>query len=234
MNLKEIKQVIEDHKITLSIPKEKGSYPIYYLFANDYHDREEIVSMLGDAGIILCFIEVSDWEGSMTPWPAESLFKKAPDFLGEADRFIEEFQQVKDFVKATLPEEIVISSSHVVGFSLSAIFSLYLVSREEGFQSVVAISPSAWYEGLFTYFRDHPMPSSLKAIYLSLGIEEADHSNEKIASVEERTLKLQELFQEQAMRVFLSCDQGDHYDLITERMVAGIQWSLLSTEMLDQ
>lgn len=47
MNLKEIKQVIEDHKITLSIPKEKGSYPIYYLFAHEDHEREENLVILG-------------------------------------------------------------------------------------------------------------------------------------------------------------------------------------------
>lgn len=212
--------------IHLTYPNDIGEYPIYYLFAHDQHDPMRLNALLDDALIILALIPVENWNNVMTPWPGEALFVHQEDFGGAADTYIEELLPMFEVIEQDIKSQgRTIRSRHVIGFSLSAIFGLYLAQRNPGFRTVIAISPSTWYEGLISYFKLHPMPKSLCGVYLSLGIEESDHSNERIASVDERTFALKKILLDQGIEVFVACDQGDHFTLMHRRIQEGIHWS---------
>lgn len=227
MKFSKLKLCLNHLEVQLLYPTTSGEYPIFYLFAHERHSFERMEQLLADESLILAFITVVDWHDDMTPWPGDSLFKSQPDFGGQADQFIAEVDELIESVEQKLLEEDThISSRHTVGFSLSAIFALYMASKRPIFQTVIAISPSAWYEGLVSYFKETPMPGNLKRIYLSLGEEEADNQNRRISSVQDRTDALESVFLEQGISVFNASDRGDHFDQMHVRMSEGIRWTL--------
>lgn len=226
---------VSQQDIQVMYPETKGDYPIFYLFAHEKHSPERMEELLTDEPLVLAFISVADWHDAMTPWPGDSLFKNQPDFGGQADQFIASVDDIiaemEDKLRA---QEITVSSRHAVGFSLSAIFSLYMVSKRSDFKSVIAVSPSAWYEGIVRYFKETPMPSSVAWIYLSLGEEEADNQNERISSVQDRTDALESIFMGQDIHVLSTNDTGDHFDQMHTRMADGIRWTLEQLNPPDQ
>lgn len=227
MSFRNTKLNIRDQAIDLLVPDGKGEYPIFYLFAHEKHSVERMEQLLTDEQLILAFISVEDWHDAMTPWPGESLFRSQPDFGGEADQFIKDVDKLVEAIDAELLEQdIRVSSRHAVGFSLSAIFSLYIASKRPIFQTIIAISPSAWYEGIVRYFKENPMPDAVQGIYLSLGEEEAGNQNERISTVQERTDALESIFAKQGIHVTSSSDEGDHFDQMHIRMSEGIRWTL--------
>lgn len=227
MSFTRTKLSINQLEIDLQCPTKNGEYPAFYLFAHEKHSVERLEQLLDDEQLILAFISVEDWHDAMTPWPGESLFKNQPDFGGQADQFIPDVDEIVDAVDAKLREYGVhVRSRHLVGFSLSAIFCLYIASKRPIFQTVIAISPSAWYEGIVRYFKETPMPDAVQGIYLSLGEGEADNQNERISTVEERTEALESIFTKQGINVTSSSDEGDHFDQMHLRMSDGIRWAL--------
>lgn len=226
MSYMSLECVIEAQEVHLYYPEDKGEYPIYYVFAHERHSADRLGSLLDDEPLVLAFIYVSEWHDYLTPWPADSLFSNQPDFAGNADQFVAKVDRVMEKVETTLEEQdILVANRHAVGFSLSAIFSLYLASKRPLFRSVIAISPSSWYEGIVRYFKETPMPQSLEAVYLSLGAEEANNKNERIASVEDRTEALDAIFSDQGIQVLCTKDPGDHFDQMHRRMADGIRWT---------
>lgn len=222
---------LNQHEIHLNLPEEKGNYPLVYLLGNQRHSVETIQKLLSDIPLILCFIYVSNWHDDMTPWPETSLFSNQPDFGGKADEFILELDEIIKWVQQECRHnEVTIKSQHVVGFSLSGLFALYLVSKKPMFNSIVAVSPSAWYEGIIRYFKEVELPESLKAIYLSLGEDESDSKNERISTVLDRTEELRVLFRNQDKLVHCSLSPGNHFDQMHERMGEGIKWVI---EVID-
>lgn len=212
--------------IHLGCPDAIGNYPVYYLFAHDRHDPVRLRTLLDDEAIILAVIPVQDWNDNMTPWPGEALFSHQADFGGAADTYMEELESMVQSIEQVIQSQGQnIGSRHVIGFSLSAIFGLYLAQRNPAFRTVIAVSPSTWFEGIISYFKAYPMPKSLWGVYLSLGIEESDHRNERIASVDARTFALRDLLLEQGIEVFVACDQGNHFSLMHRRIQEGIGWS---------
>lgn len=228
-------ETIKRHQIELLLPDTPGAYPIYYLFAHQKHDAAKLHSRIEGEDVIIAYLEVVDWNDTMTPWPQEGLFRSQEDFGGEADEYIEELQPIFERIEAILKEQgYSITTTNAIGFSLSAIFSLYLASQIPGFHSVIAVSPSAWYEGIVRYFKHTKMPDSIEAIYLSLGMEEADNNNDRIATVEERTQALSDIFLDQGIEVFTSIDEGDHFDAMHLRMAEGIRWSVAAKQVLQE
>ncbi|MCF0168334.1 MAG: alpha/beta hydrolase, partial [Bacteroidales bacterium] len=142
---------------------------------------ENVSELLPGENFCIAGFEPSDWNGDFSPWPAPPIFGK-DKFAGRAS------ETARWLTEKYMPEISSIyhsSVQYIAGYSLSALFALWLYRSVPGmnFDGIAACSPSLWYPGWKEWWNTLPQLQTNCAIYLSLGKDEEKTRNRQIASV---------------------------------------------------
>ena len=92
---------------------------------------------------------VSDWNSSLSPWPADPVFGKEPfgglskDTLND---LIDSVIEIRKALGKTTEIPVILS-----GYSLAGLFALWTAYQTEIFTGVAAVSPSVWFPDWLEY-----------------------------------------------------------------------------------
>ncbi|MBP5489332.1 MAG: esterase [Lachnospiraceae bacterium] len=182
------------------------------------HDPEGIeeeynlIRQYTDKEFRLVTVKVDDWNRDLSPWKAPAVFGKE-DFGDGAEEFLRKILLLCGDS----------SKSYVIGgYSLAGLFALWAACRTDVFQGVAAASPSAWFQGLLQYIREHGMKG--KAVYLSLGDREEKTRNQVMATVGERIREIYRLLAEQKVNCTLEWNRGNHFQEPDVRTAKAFAW----------
>ncbi len=135
----------------------------------DEHDLEvldqevEIIKELSDKPFSLVAFMIKDWNQELTPWPAPPVFGKIPFGSGATDTL--------EFITSLLLPVVQEETPVILGgYSLAGLFALWASYQTDGFEGIVAASPSVWFPKWLEYAIENK--TFAKFIYLSLGDKE--------------------------------------------------------------
>jgi hypothetical protein len=173
----------------------------------------------------LLAVTVSDWSASLSPWKAPAVFKGEPDFGDGAEAYINDL--MNDIVPSAcasngLKPRVV----YVAGYSMAGLFALYSLYKTDFFAGCASCSGSLWFPGFSDFVSEHEFISSSPAVYLSLGDREAKTKNPVMATVEDNTKALVELYKSKGYDVLFEMNQGGHFNDPALRTAKGIAWLL--------
>ena len=200
--------------------------PIVYFNSYD-EDGEDIYNKIKSvctADFLFVSISHIDWNREMSPWYMDRLFPKEEDYMGEADRYLKELENI------IIPEveslfSNMISERILVGYSLAGLFAFYSLFHTSLFSRIVCCSGSFWYPNFVEYVKNHSM-NTLQSIYLSLGDKEKNSKNTLMSTVYDKTIEIKEYLDEKNILNTFELNEGGHFRDVNERIVKGIIWSL--------
>ncbi|MBQ9327274.1 MAG: hypothetical protein IJ225_01905 [Solobacterium sp.] len=194
------------------------------LFENGEHLAVVIgSSMLEELKVDGCSIlsipvRESQWNHDMSPWEADPLFPNGDPFTGGAECFFEKLEEDLDPVLASH------SGMHILmGYSLAGLFSLYICTLTDRFDSCASVSGSLWYPGWTSYLETHPL--QCRHCYLSLGDREKNAKHPLMKTVETATVSTEHLLKPYCDCVF-ELNPGTHFGPEGERLNKALQWLL--------
>lgn len=167
------------------------------------------------------FIEISDWDNQLTPWPAPGLYRGDADFKGEAP------DTLKALVERLVPgieaaEGLGPRRRSVAGYSLAGLFSVYAFANSSVFDSVASMSGSFWYEGWLDYLKGLRPDKAGCFAYFSLGTKESSANPPILHSVKDNTDATAAALERWGARVESRMVPGGHISHVSERINAGL------------
>ena len=173
----------------------------------------------------LLAVTVSDWSVDLSPWKAPAVFKGEPDFGSGADEYVDAL--VKDIVPSICAENSLKPGSiYIAGYSMAGLFALYSLYKTDAFAGCASCSGSLWFPGFSGFASGHEFASAPSKIYLSLGDREAKTKNPVMATVEDNTRALTDLYSSKGYNVLFELNQGGHFNDPALRTAKGIAWLL--------
>ena len=178
---------------------------------------------------ILISISNLNWNDDMTPWFGPKLNKNDVDCLGKADEYIKLLTnkiipKVTEYIKNDLKIEIEYFA--IAGYSLGGLFSIYSAYRTNLFSRIASASGSFWYPNFIEFVNKNKISENIDKIYFSLGNKESKVRNEVLATVEENTKKLEQMYKLQEIKTIYEENDGNHFKDAELRMAKGIKWIL--------
>ena len=194
---------------------------------NCFGDEDEAVASeldgLGDYPYSLLAVTVSDWNDSLSPWKAPAVFKGESDFGCGADEYIAEL--VDEIVPAACSEHgLKPRAIYIAGYSMAGLFALYSLYKTDFFAGCASCSGSLWFPGFYEFASEHEFASDPSKLYLSLGDREAKTKNPVMATVEDKTRGIAELYKAKGYDVRFEMNQGGHFNDPELRTAKGIAW----------
>lgn len=179
----------------------------------------------GGPDCCLAAIRVSDWEKTLSPWPAPKVFRGGSDFGSGADEHIQTLEKtILPVLRTNL--KLPASPCFIAGYSFAGLFALYSLYRSDVFAGAVSASGSLWFPGFYDYALAHNMPRKPQSLYLSLGDREHRTKNEQMRNVASHTQMLYEHFQKQGINSIFESNPGNHFQDADQRLARGIHWIL--------
>lgn len=173
----------------------------------------------------LLAITVSEWNIDLSPWKAPAVFKGEPDFGCGANKYISEL--VNDIVPSVCSSNCLNPRAiYIAGYSMAGLFALYSLYKTDRFAGAASCSGSLWFPGFSEYVHEHEFTSATSKIYLSLGDREAKTKNPVMATVEDNTRNIAELYSSQGYNMLFEMNQGGHFNDHALRTAKGIAWML--------
>ena len=180
---------------------------------------------LVDSPYSLLAVTVSDWSVDLSPWKSPTLFKGEPDFGDGADEYIDVL--MNDIVPSVcVSNGLKPCSIYIAGYSMAGLFALYSLYKTDHFAGVASCSGSLWFPGFKKFASEHDFASTPSKIYLSLGDREARTKNPVMATVEDNTRALADLYLSHGYDVLFEMNQGGHFNDPAVRTAKGIAWLL--------
>lgn len=229
-----IKELNINHKqVSIQYPKtDIKELPVVILHA--YNEEEgravfEKCEKLHCPDFILISISHLDWNDEMTPWFAPKLNKHDEDCLGKADEYIEELTKeiipkVENYIKKDLQKTIAYHA--IAGYSLGGLFAVYATYKTDIFKKVASASGSFWFPNFVEYIKENEMKSKIQSMYFSLGNKESKVRNQVLATVEENTKEIENIYHSQGIKTIYEENEGNHFSEPDLRMAKGIKWIL--------
>ena len=229
-----IKELNINHKqVNIQYPKtDIKELPVVILHA--YNKEEGTVvfekcEKFHCANFILVSISNLDWNKEMTPWFAHKLNQHDEDFLGKADEYIEELTteiipKIEDYMKKELQKDITYYA--IAGYSLGGLFAVYATYKTDIFKKVASASGSFWFPNFVEYIKENRMKSKVQSMYFSLGNKESKVRNQVLATVEEHTKAIENIYHSQGIETIYEENEGNHFHEADLRMAKGIKWIL--------
>lgn len=167
------------------------------------------------------------WNDDLTPWKAPALNPKEEDFKGKAKNFLSSllsdlFINTEQSLRLNHPKR------HLIGISLSGLFSLWASTETNKFNSVASISGSLWYDGFVEWFKEQELHAD--RYFLSLGNKEVKSKNERLASVESCTESILQIIQDKSKEVTFISDEGNHFEFFKERLEKAISSAVVISD----
>ena len=220
-----------------------------------------IVYLLGDVadnspvqvpeGVSQVNVGIDLWEENFSPWCAQRVFAKGPNFGDGAQKTLDTLiNQVIPWAESELSEPPVYRV--LVGYSLAGLFSLWaglspqlsdaaapqvarscqpgaapqLSAPASTFQRIGAVSGSFWFPDLLDYVDQQLSGGAvgLTHAYLSLGDREARTPNPQIMHVRENAELLASKLQNAGIISTFELNRGNHFQNVEGRMQKALDW----------
>lgn len=172
---------------------------------------EELQDLLPAPRPALAALYDLDWNGALSPWPAQKVFRGGEDFAGGGAAFLQELTgSIIPTVEKKPPAKRILA-----GYSMGGLFALYAALNTACFDRVASVSGSLWFDG----FVDYALKRSCLAerVYLSLGDKEKNTRNPRMCAIEDCTCTVAK---------HLGCDvelnPGGHFQDELPRLARGI------------
>lgn len=180
------------------------------------------VKEITDSDFSLAAVSGLDWNKDMSPWSAKSVFKGEKDFEGGADRYIEELEgKILPDTLSRLSGEP--SAKYIAGYSMAGLFSLYSLYKTDIFDGAASCSGSLWYPDFREYCEARELKQGTR-IYMSLGDKESHTRNPVMATVEDNTKAIYEMYRSKGIDTLFEMNQGNHFTEPDKRTAKGIAW----------
>lgn len=179
------------------------------------------VRSLTDADFSLLEVSGMEWNRDLSPWEAPAVFKNDAPFGGKADDYLKELTEtVIPSAVSDLGDEP--SAVYIAGYSLAGLFAVYSLFRTPVFSGAASASGSMWFPGFNDFASSHDLAASPSKVYLSLGDREAKTRNPVMATVQDNTEKMAQLFRDRGVDVTYELNPGNHFQEPELRMAKGI------------
>ena len=167
------------------------------------------------------------WNDDLTPWKAPALNPKEEDFKGRAKNFLSSllsdlFINTEQSLRLNHPKR------HLIGISLSGLFSLWASTETNKFNSVASISGSLWFDGFVEWFKEQELLAD--RYFLSLGDKEVKAKNERLASIGTCTESILQIIQDKSKEVTFISDEGNHFEFFKERLEKAISSAVVISD----
>ena len=157
-----------------------------------------------------------DWNRDLSPWPAEKVFERGEDFLGEGEKTLQILmEQVVPWAESEKPKTAILA-----GYSLAGLFALWASTKTAHFRKIGSMSGSLWYPEFQEYLRIHP--PRCRSVYLSLGDRESHTKNPVMSGIAEHTGAVRLFLESQGYSCRFEWNPGNHFQKVPERMLKGI------------
>ena len=217
---------IEGKKISLFGTENTSSHLV---ILNTYGDEGEEVwnecRKLNCPPFCLAAIRNLDWNNELSPWESPALYKNDGGFSGGADSYL---SLLTDKIIPTVCDSMSSKPSYLalVGYSLAGLFAIYAAYKTDIFSRVVSASGSLWFPDFEEYVKSHDFIKKPDCIYLSLGDTEAKAKNKILATVQDKTESLFELYKSLEIPVIFELNKGNQFTEAALRTAIGIKWIL--------
>lgn len=232
----EIKVVTQEKEIWTRKLGESQHMPVILCLGGDdfikqFQEIEPLLLSAVQKGECRPFIVSSyipqSWEKEYTPWPAPSLFKKAPSFEGGAVETLS--WTLTDWIPHVVTKFDLQESKtefYCMGYSLAGLCALWMLHESTRFSGCACCSGSLWYDNWLDYVKGHEVAGANSRIYLSLGDQEANARNKRMAQVGENTrLTYEKLAADSNVsNIAFEWNQGGHFTDVANRQATAIQW----------
>ena len=217
---------IEGKKISL-FGTENTSSPLVIL--NTYGDEGQEVwnecRKLNCPPFCLAAISNLNWNNELSPWESPALYKNDVGFSGGADSYL---SLLTDKIIPPVCDSTEAKPSYLAlaGYSLAGLFAIYAACKTDIFSRIVSASGSLWFPVFEEYAKSHDFIKKPDCIYLSLGDTEAKAKNKVLATVQDKTELLFELYKSLEIPVIFELNKGNHFTEAALRTAKGIKWIL--------
>ena len=103
----------------------------------------------------------------------------------------------------------------VFGYSLAGLFSLWAMTKTNGFARCASVSGALWFDGFTEYLSAHPLLGRPEKVYLSLGDREEKAKNPR------------EIITKQGIPCLFELNPGGHFQDVLTRQKRAIRWMTL-------
>ena len=185
------------------------------------HEADAVADLL-TARVHLLSLDCSDWEHAFSPWPAPRAFKKAPDFSGGATETLARLAALLPVVEQRLGLQP--RWRGIAGYSLAGLFAAWSAYHASPFSRVACVSGSLWFDGWLDFATSRLLQTPPTRACFSLGDDEKNSRNPRLATVENMTRATAAYWQQQGIRTTFALNTGGHFDDIAARTAAAINW----------
>ena len=213
----------------------KENVPVVILntYGNEGKEVFDRCNKLQCKEFILVAISNLDWNNDMTPWFAPKLNKYDKECLGKADDYLKILlekiiPEVEKYINIELNTNIKYYA--IAGYSLGGLFAVYSAYKTNLFSRVASASGSFWYPKFVEYVEQSEISKDIEKMYFSLGNKESKVKNEVLATAEENTKKLEQIYKLQGINTIYEENDGNHFKDTDLRMAKGIKWILKEGE----
>ncbi len=180
---------------------------------------------LTDAAFSLAAIGNLDWDGDMSPWPIDPLFKGDSPCAGKAEAYLTSLTgTILPEILGRLPAKP--GYLALAGYSLAGLFAVYAMYHTDIFSRIASASGSFWYPDFLPYVEAHRLRQPPERIYFSLGDKEAKTRHRVLRWVEDNTRRLEAWYRDMGIETVMEMNPGNHFRDAEERMAKGIAWIL--------
>lgn len=179
------------------------------------------VRSMSSADFSLLEVSGMDWNRDLSPWEAPAVFKNDAPFSGKADDYL------KELTESVIPSSVsdlgaAPSAVYIAGYSLAGLFAVYSLFRTPVFSGAASASGSMWFPCFIDFASSHDLAVRPSKVYLSLGDREAKTRNPVMATVQDNTEKMAQLFRDRGVDVTYELNPGNHFQEPELRMARGI------------
>jgi len=211
---------IDPDDFTMHRGAKGAASPVVYLIDFPEHpfDIADIIAPLASTVVT---IPISNWNDSLTPWPAKGLYREEPDFKGEASLTLSELTgEAIPAIERT--GGLSPSKRAICGYSLAGLFSLYAFTHCTAFDACACISGSVWYEGWVEYLRQREFDGAGTYAYLSIGTKEKRGAPKILRTVQDNMEACAGILRAHGCETDYVVGPGNHMQLHRERFAAAL------------
>ena len=219
---------LDSRTLTLAV---HGKRPLPLLILNSEQQTESFYEALfkachrkGAKAFNLLVISGFDWNADLSPW-FERITLHGTDsvFNGRAEDYLNWIEsRVLLWSKSILTYEI--PWTGLIGYSMAGLFALYGALSSSCFDCTASVSGSLWYPELTEWIQNQEIPSSLEALYFSIGTKESRTSDPYLKTTESITRGLSKYFSQAGLNCAFEENPGNHFYQPDERLAKSIAW----------
>ncbi len=205
------------YKITLDLAQVESGLICYMILP--FHPKEKELKWLEGLstryGCTMVAIAGISWDHDMTPWEAPDIGKSSRMLKGRGALFLEKLRTV---ILPMAEEGLLIQKRYLIGVSLSGLFALWSASQCSDFSRIASVSGSLWYDNFTGWLEEARIDATVERFYLSLGDQEKNAPDSRVATVEDKTMETVRILREKGFDVIFEMNPGSHYAAMYPRM----------------